>query len=438
MARITRDGFTDGLPWIELDGLTAAGVTWHLKARGAENADRVRIVCTDDHPMEKDVRDRLVIKTEGYGYSMRSVIGFRPFDEDVGNDGYKICYYTGSFEKFDVGRWAKNRLEVPESIDLTFDFQPDNARLYAVARTIRNGRETMVKRKVETNVPFRDAMKPILGYFERNCPRPGDGQVEAVTCGGHLNGILAGLSAHGWKRTSEWIEMVRVQRDLEHIAPYFLTSLDLPRTPGIERLELRPAGDSNAIHARVTLKGGHQMIDDGQGTTITLRSELPETIVMALRGKQLSNLVDIPWASELVIRTAKIVPYDDKTRARAHIALRAGSKGQALDLGPQPAHDMAATHEWLSGKVFSAEPTWGRFDESLRPVFEAMSATTLATVLALLNDTDDGVSLEPHGFPGWTVGKASNKIRLVWGPDSPLDDLVRTKIEKERQVAQAS
>lgn len=413
-----------GLQWIELPVGTVPG--HYLVEMTRDRNGPVVMITTPDRIPEKWI-DRIQHGEDydsGWSSYMKSHNTLRPFDEAAAFPHARVCYYSHGFDSFDVDAWARTVIDVPDSIDVTFDYEHYTGKLGVSARTMRNGAVTMVRRKIGTHAPFAQVAGGIIGYFERNCPRVPDDLVVGATCGTHVNRILSGLNQMGAQTVERWLE--RPLRDERHpdLASWQSSSAArktlritpemMPHQADMVTLSLIRNEQSTAVRCDFTMKGPHRVADDLQGSTVTLNATFPDTVMNALKGRDLADVISVEWARGMTIRTAR--------REDGNVILRTFSEQEALML-PDVVDDPAEIERQLRLLVESGEDSMRWIDEDARPVLASLTPGALLAVMTTLKATQRA-ELADHGAPGWVLRSGMTGIEVESCPIGEMKDVV--------------
>jgi len=373
-----------GLEWIDLDLPGMKDYRMTADTRGRKGPLRV-LFAKGQEPGDRMISNWL--QRQDSIHSLACAIGFRPFDEAAAFPDSPVAYLEIEYAGMKVN---------------------------AYATTMRNGTVTRVKRRVESERVLEDALKPVFRYFQRNCPPVKPGEAEAVTCWPHVNALLAGMTRLGMEHTSRWAHRMLVRNDETRKQTLSLTPEMFTEPAGILQMSLKPGANTNAALADIKMEGGHRIVDDEIGITITLGTILPDTVMAALRGRDVREIVDIPWLEGLTIRTAK----QDGPNA----VIRAFAKQEPLALPQDAIDDPAAVAAHLRRCVVD-EKRLAQFDEDARPLLEAMTPTTLLAVLLVL-ERDGTVDLGDHGMAGWELRRFGMTIQIMTRPTGDLSEVL--------------
>ena len=398
-----------GLEWIDLDLPGMKDYRMTADTRGRKGPLRV-LFAKGQEPGDRMISNWL--QRQDSIHSLACAIGFRPFDEAAAFPDSPVAYYQYGFNDFDIKAWVQEHLGLPDDIDLEIEYA--GMKVNAYATTMRNGTVTRVKRRVESERVLEDALKPVFRYFQRNCPPVKPGEAEAVTCWPHVNALLAGMTRLGMEHTSRWAHRMLVRNDETRKQTLSLTPEMFTVPAGILQMSLKPGANTNAALADIKMEGGHRIVDDEIGITITLGTILPDTVMAALRGRDVREIVDIPWLEGLTIRTAK----QDGPNA----VIRAFAKQEPLALPQDAIDDPAAVAAHLRRCVVD-EKRLAQFDEDARPLLEAMTPTTLLAVLLVL-ERDGTVDLGDHGMAGWELRRFGMTIQIMTRPTGDLSEVL--------------
>lgn len=412
-----RTGGLHAFEWIDFTFIDFPDKMLTPATRGRTGA--VRIVSPKGQGPSQHTISQWMVKDPYFGSYFAPGVGFRPFDEAAEFPGVPVTYYKGGFSEFKADEWAGEVLDIPENVEVTFSYERWKQKLYAYARTMKDGAETLVRRKVGTDDVFTAEMAKILGYFERNCPRIEEGAQKALICGTHVNAVLAHMAGEGWRHVDRWLTCAR-DAPIDRATGITIPGAMLTRVEGAVKASLRRNERSGVVQMDIELEGGHRLSDDEQGTTVRLKAQLPNAVVAALKGRGVHEAIDLPWLRGLTIRTARIEDGD--------VVIRAFAKRGPVALPVQTEDDDATIRDQLH-LVTSGKQGLTSYDESIRPLLEGMSARTLLAVLAMLQATDR-MALDDHGHPGWTVRKMGNMIQMESCPTTDIGDLVESALRR--------
>lgn len=418
-------GELDGLGWCKFEIETADLPVYLLDQ--SSRSEKSQIVILGDPrwmPNASEIADlRREPKWRFCRYSHD--LGVKFFDAEQAFPGC-IVLYSKNLNSLDFDAWARTQIDIPANIDLHFTAQFDRQRAYVTARTERDGRMVLVKKKIPSDRIFPEAVSPLLAYFAKACPAPVAAEPR-LTCSQHVAAMLMGLNGTGHDIVSAWMKDAL---DTENVAALQLSAALLPGTPAIRRVTLFRSSAFN-VHASIDLKDGGKIEEDDKGVDISLRATLPATVLTGLRGLAVSQVVDIPWLEGLTIRTAGL--KDE------HVRLRAGTRGKMFELGPRPTDDEEASvaylwrTELLRERPYTADTRWSEVDEGIAGVLEKLQPQDLAGLLARLSVQHE-VALDYLGFPGWVVKSRGDAIALGASPARPFHELLTSVTGGPRPV----
>lgn len=370
-------------------------------------------------------------KTPNYATYLWPEPPFRPFDEGRDFPGRKVAYYAHSFHDFDVGRWYAEYGDGPDNIDIDFEYVPYKRKLAVVATTFRNGGATKVRKNIPTDKSFLDAIGPIVQYFSRNCPKVDQNHVQTAMGGSHLNTILRNLNAIGTGLLKGWMENTQDLPSSEGAGAWeetgrrrqTITQDMLAPGHDIDSLDLIRREGSSKVLADMKFAKGNSLVDDQQGTTITLKAILPESTLVALKGRPLSDLINASWARDLVIRTARSDNEKIIVRASSDIVKI------ALSGDTMPHQEVEKRlRSLLEGEMNYLK----HVDEDAMPILQSLSPEALLGVLSVLKGAQNA-DLSIHGRPGWILRRGMRGIEVIKRPQGRTMDIVDAVIALERK-----
>ena len=414
-----RRGMVHGLHFVEVEGLE---VQSDKATPWSRDADGDGVIVS----MDEIGGDRLAGVLESSNqHDLGREIGFRPFDETAAFAGHRVSFLRSDFDTDlpqhgharEIAAWAATQVEAPANVDISFHVDARTSwsgvargGIHARARTIRNGAERTVSRKLDPALPFEEAIAPILAYMERNCPRPAEGQAQLV-CGTAVQWIVDQLTATGCAMLRSWMGRAA---DLSRDPGAFVVTEAVMREKDPARsVKLTRAEGGGTVLGNIALHGRLNVLDDDQGTSVTIAATVPDMVMASLKGRRVSDIVDRDWLSGLVVRTA---------RDADGLTLRCSSALAPLTLPEEQPEDEADIVRQID-EITARVPQYRDFDEALRPMIEAMTPATLLGVLATL-DTDRTVPLEDLGFPGWTIGAGGGRLTAIRSPSASLRALL--------------
>ena len=405
-------GITHGIGWtrITIPGMPDAYATEATRRR---TGDSVVIL----HDARRGISEHtLKMLQQGGESSCRNTldadIGLRFFDEAAAFPEDRVSHHASSFYNFDATAWMKEVVDVPKDIDITLDHNLWKRRLHVIAKTIRKGVEADVRRKVDGRLPFAQAIEEHVRFFRRNCPKPSEGSVSGAACGAHLNAMLFGLTAIGSTLVEGWRRQVADRKPGDVAIPWAMIAEDCD----LVMLTLRCSSKSATALVKATLKGGHTVEDDEQGTTIVLKQALPAAVLGALPGRKVGDVLDAPWLSELVIRTAR-PSQDGKTTI-----VRTAVEWEPMRVPGGRQQDDLEIIEAISRMVGPGKRI-ETCDEAALPTLSRLDPERLLITLSMMLDTRR-MRLDDVGLPDWTLVLNGTTIQVERCPRTDIETLV--------------
>lgn len=396
-----------GLAWYELPNSVMKSHQGLMQSVGT-----MTVVCPKGHMPNATRAAYLLQNSTNLQYLFTYRIGVQLFDE-AEMEGRTIRYE--GFIGFDLMAWARERVEIPENIDLSFDLNTAAGKLHAVARTMRNGRMVNVRRLVPDHLLFTDAIKPILGYLSRNCPRV-EGE-EGHSCGEHVAAALKHLNEHGLLLLRHWMQQ-HEQHPNRIMQRLSIPGHMLPSS-GIRLMQLDVMPGSNAIKAEISLIGGHEITEDGTGVEVKLKTTLPETIRVALKGRTMEDVIGMPWAAPLVVKIVRN-PKDGME------SIRTTAPGTALIL-PDVAQEVGAI-DAIDALGHGDGPAWKTVHASATPVLDKLTESEIVSVLAL-GRIQSTIDLAPFGHEGWELRARGDEIVVEKCPTIDLEEYLHRRFK---------
>lgn len=349
-------------------------------------------------------------------------IGYQPFSLEEVSDAIYV-YYKPHYWHFDHTAWAKEHLELPDSLDIDFDPNISAGRLALNARTLRNGRVVTVRRIVKEKGLVDDAIRSDIAFFERNCRKP-EGAAE-FTWGSHLARIVANVDRHGRGRLHQWLDKVR------NAGAYGVASLSLPGAMfsdgNILRIMFDRLEGTNAIKADVTIEGGHRITETDKSLDLTLKAQLPEAVANALKGRPLGDVIDAEWARDVKIKAVRRVEP-----ALGEIELRLAYESIPLELPPEREENLDDVKSRLRQEK-AGHIRWSKISAAAMPILSSLRPGELAAVMDMLNH--ETVDMGPFGHPGWWLRGRGGDVVVEDNPLLSYDDLVKTVLEADDRIA---
>lgn len=358
-----------------------------------------------------------------YDYYLHPRCVLQPFDEAAAFPESRCAYYRDGFDSFDLGAWVPNVADIPATIELRFTFDLRKERMAVEARTLRKGAATWVRRKIESGRPFLEALSPILAYFERNCPRVPEEHVQRPTWGCHVAQMLSDLDGTGSDMIERWLSLpVAEHRDeirggWQEDNPKRTMKVPeglLPR--GIKEMLLNRILKTTGVLSEVKLEGGHRIVDDIQGSTVTLKAVLPEAVVNSLKGRTLSDLIEARWARGMTIRTARIEGDS--------VVLRTFSEQHEASL-PKGNEDPTEVERRLRLLMETDDRRMTYVNEDAKPILRMLKPRDLLSAMNTLM-TDGRVDLQSYGHAGWILKTGYTGIEIETCPVGSMIDVIES------------
>ena len=355
-------------------------------------------------------------------------IGFVPVDVDALFPGETVRYKL-QYHGFDFDAWARGQVEVPDTMDVTFQYDRHSSRRppAVVARTIRKGRVVNVTRKIETCRWFVGQARDAVAEMARTCPKPVAGD-EAQTVGAHALALLATLDAEGQETVRDWLARdAEAKENARQGYPWDGGSVTIPGAfligANVEHLDLSTTAKSMAIGIKATMTGGHVVKDDESGTTVEINAELPLTVLTAMRGRSVADVVGAEWLRPLTVRTTP-------KEADGTLVFRAFSDNVPFHLGDpvevdEEEIDRRLVHAMVrNGRGRGGAGTWTTIDVALLPILGSLDRRTLSVVLARL-ERHHQVDLGTYGHEGWIIKGQGLRIMVDRQPDVDVATLAQ-------------
>lgn len=338
----------------------------------------------------------------------------RPFDEAAMFPDSPVTYLRGSFSELQADAWARNMVQVPETLDLRFDYVVWRNKFHVYARTMKDGAEIEVRRKIAGVLPFAEEMASHIRYFERNCPRIDAAASVDLVCGAHVNGILSGLVGEGRDHVARWAGRLAHLR-ADTTSSVTITRAMLYRLPGLNKVQLMRGERSTMIHMTADIDGGHRIEDDAQGITIEMKAQLPDAVVGSLKGRSMGDVIDLPWLRGVTIRAARI--KDDK------VIIRGFAPREALHVPDRSEDDSKAVGKHLDD-LLGRKDGIEKIDDSVLPYLKVLPPARLLAVLSLVQ-ADGRVSLDDYGTPGWRLRTMHTTVQMESCPTTDARSLLK-------------
>jgi len=370
-------------------------------------------------------------------------ISFLPFDPKEEFPGRDVRVITEMGREFDFDAWMRTQVEVPAEIDVTFEYERYGNRPPAiVARTMKKGKIANVRVPIGGD-GFLENVAETLDRLRKTAPAPVlDMFADPLpdhTCGAHVAALVLRMDDVGVDMVRKWIDADLAQRNDRSGTRYSGGTLTIPGAffidAKVEKVTLSTTHKSNAIHAKIAMRGGHTIEDDETGSSVKLLAQLPDAMVGALRKRTMGEIVDVPWAAPLTVRT---IPANEA----GVITFRAFSDNVPFALGdpvkPSEADiDTRIERAFVNGILNNkneALPLWSEVDTAIVPVLKALSRRDLSVVLAKL-ELYHGATLDQYGLTGWSIKTQGNRLIAERQPAVPVADLGVLRDREGRKAA---
>lgn len=398
-----------GLTWYEIP----AAACGHDRRNIPEGVDTVTVIAPLGKFPYPTVELALLATPDKMNYASRH-IAFKPIADDEMPDRV-IMYSSREFDSESITAWAHANLEIPDTLDLKFDYDAYKHSLHVVASTLRNGSVVKIRKRLDTTVRMAEALAEHMPFLLAKCTRP-DGPTAEFTCSAYTAGIIATLTRAGADQLEAWLERHRHNKthntpDLALPGPVFQGGL-------VSKMTLIKSETSNIVRSTVKLTGGHTLEDDATGVEIRIEATLPETLRQRLRGRPLSDLIDAEWARTMRIRTVR-----EKGERDGQISLRAFGENVELAVpkAPEWTDEEAGAHIRAAGE--GDYPDWQSVQESAIPILRRLTPQQLASVVSLLT-VGNHIDLAQFGQPGWVLRGRGPEIVIESCPSVPYADFL--------------
>lgn len=175
----------------------------------------------------------------------------------------------------------------PDGIEVRFRWSPKELVHRVDAFTEKNG-VIVTRTAVLSPGPraFEDDLKKAYARFLRTCPAPRGER--AMKCGAHLAHVIARLDAPAAAQFHKWMEGLKARsiHDRGNHPNFEITGLAID--PNLQAVTIMGVRGKNEIEGCLRYSNGHQ----AHRTTMTLRTDIPETIIAALGGRTVSDAID--------------------------------------------------------------------------------------------------------------------------------------------------
>lgn len=409
-----RVGTTNGFAWIEVPLSEDCSDRMIEATRDCKGP--VIIIHPPGRVLEREHLTRLQQKNVNKFFYPRHImgdhIGFRPFDEVAEFPNNQVAYAREQFRSSEVerwiGEWARTQVEIPDNIDVEFQYCGYKGKMHVIATTMKDGALTKVSRKISDKVPFKEAVAPILAYFSRNCPRIREGMQADFVCGSHINAILEEAAPPGLDFLRNAIADAKAQGKRMRVVKLPET---LMREDGIvTSLRLQMAETGTRVHAEIDLRGGHHIAEDAQGLTVTLNIVVTDTILASLKGRSLGDLIDAEWARGMQIRNAKVEKesnFSNSSPNKERLILRTSYEKEPVRIPVKKAMTEAEIRRGLQRLV----GTLPDIQESAMLILRRMRPIDVLTVLSLVM-VQERVLLRDFGQDEWILTRMGGRIRV--------------------------
>lgn len=408
--------------------------------------NHVIVVCETERLGAHNLLRDLEHNPYGIRYRLGS-LGFIPVDVEQMFPGKTVRIIGDVHDNFDFDAWAKSMVDVPADLDVTFYRDKyGNKGCCVIARTLKKGKLTNVRASIDSGSLFVPAVNKILEKLRKTAPAPvvdllAD-PLPDYTCGEHVSRLMCMLDATAHQMIEKWMANDLEQRNKTNQSNsyhYQGTSVTIPGSfligAKIDKMKLMTTHKSNAIHAELTLRGDHIIIDDETGTTVALNAQLPEAIVTAMRKRSLGDIIDADWAKPMTVRTAP-------NQIVGKIHFRAFSENVPFKLGDPVKVDDTEVERRINRAFVNGQkhpdgshlPIWNEIETSLIPVLKNMDRRDLAIALARL-EMFNQENLEEYGLTGWVIKSQGKRISILEQPAVSIEELGLVEIKQEKEAA---
>lgn len=337
---------------------------------------------------------------------------------------YNSYYMHSNLKK--LNQYISENVKIPESISIEITTARTNSPPKITATTIKNGKIQKVSKPIDKSIHLFEAVEKHIPYFVKNCPKPQEDI--SLKCSKTLMAIMKTATHSAVRDLAEW----KNKAESRYKAGFYLGELNISGrlllNCQIENLTVR-RNETNLILAKITLKDGHEIIEDDKGCDINIREvQLPEAVKASLRGRILSDIIAADWTSSVVIKTVR---EDNEKRKKNNITLSLRGSCEIQDFNVPEGQDLSdedAEELILSLINQPGSPnnweTWKSMDAALMPVLNSLTAQELCNFLANLRK-EQNISLAKYGHPDWTAKFSGNHIVLDKSPSVDMADFYR-------------
>jgi hypothetical protein len=394
------------------------GLTWYELPEDAKGRRIVVVTIGEKMPTLREIRDIMASPLWQYGLHAHALPWFRPFDLEGTFPDRLVLFRENRFDAATITAWMNEHLDVPAELDLSLE-PGSRGGLQLIARTMRKGMTTLVRKRMDTSIPIREALARhlpgLLRTSRRADVRPGH------RCRSHLNALLAEATDHAVGMISRWL----ADHDPDRLATRSPDALKIPgglvRARGVEEVRLMMDVPSSTVLASVTIEGGHSLMDDATGIEVRIAKELPDSVRLALPGRSLRDVVDLAWVENVLIRTTRECSNGEST-------MRASCDGAPFEIpkGGGLTHDEAVTLIAASrASNRYGTPQIATIAAGAMPAFDGMDIGSFATALALL-PMPGVLDMRHLGREGWVLRNRGGDIIAEESPNVPVDEALGT------------
>lgn len=325
-----------------------------------------------------------------------------------------------------LNQYISENVKIPESISIEITTARTNSPARITATTIKNGKIQKVSKPIDKSIHLFEAVEKHIPYFVKNCPKPQEDI--SLKCSKTLADIMKTATHSAVRDLAEW----KKKAESRYKAGFYLGELNISGrlllNSHIENLTVKRK-KTNLILANITLKDGHEIIEDDKGCDINIKQvQLPEAVKASLKGRILSDIIEADWAKNIVIKTVR---EDNEKRKKNNITLSLRGSCEIQDFNVpegQELSDENAEELILSLINQPGSPnnweTWKSVDAALIPVLNSLTAQELCNFLANLRK-EQTISLEKYGHPDWTAKFSGNHIVLDKSPSVDMANFYR-------------
>jgi hypothetical protein len=306
-----------------------------------------------------------------------------------------------------------------QNINADVDIIESRGNYYLAATTLRKGLPTQIKKKIDTSVVPDKQIAEILEYFEKKCPKVPLEETEKYGCGSYVKNILSKTTPELKIYIDDWVYNADKYHDELKIPLELIEGLE-----HIKDITLKRSKVSKKILSKIRLTELN-IEEDDSGITFNFARSFPETVISAMKGRKISEVIDLPWAQNLTIRTAKIGEVGTTGWAK--------SKGTVVRAFDEivPFHVDGANvisddvikkrlHDIMQSKFISS------YDLNCERIFNQMTLSMLYAVISLTTICGK-IDIGIFGYTGWTIGRFGNVLKVENCPVEDLGDYLKQR-----------